>query len=83
MRQRENKERAVSLHGGACKLCGYCGYIGALEWHHPDPTGKDPGYSSLKTAAWDTYWNEVSQCILLCANCHREEHARLRSDLLS
>jgi hypothetical protein len=74
-RLRENKQRAVDAHGGACVTCGYSKYIGALEFHHPDPSKKDPSYAKMKAAHWDKYWAEVSKCVLLCANCHREVHA--------
>lgn len=77
-RQQENKVKAVELKGGGCDICSYNKYLGALEWHHSDPSAKDPSFSSLKTASWDRYWVEVEQCMLLCANCHREEHHRLR-----
>jgi hypothetical protein len=67
---------AIEYKGGKCEHCGYDKYHGALEFHHKDPNLKDPksfrpGLSKAR------FFAEVDKCILLCANCHREEHARL------
>lgn len=71
---------AIEYKGGKCEHCGYNKYRGALEFHHIDPTQKDvknfkPGSSKKKFLA------EVDKCILLCSNCHREEHGRLNGGL--
>ena len=68
---------AINYKGGKCEHCGYNKYHGALEFHHKDPTQKEPknfkpGASKVK------YLAEIDKCVLLCSNCHREEHARLR-----
>lgn len=73
-RQKENKVKAVNLLGGKCSMCCYDKCITALEFHHPDPKEKDPGYKSIKNKSWEKYWKEISKCILVCANCHREIH---------
>jgi len=72
------KEKAVAILGGKCEHCGYDRYIGALEFHHKDPSEKD--FQITQSLSWDRVKEEVSKCSLLCANCHREEHARLRGD---
>lgn len=57
-----------------CKLCGYnkCGY--ALDWHHHnDDKSYEP--SNLLKRSWKAYQDEISKCVLLCSNCHREVHA--------
>lgn len=69
---------AIAYLGGKCKHCGYDRYYGALEFHHTDPTKKDPE----KFSAWrtlDIFYAELDKCILLCSNCHAEEHHRLRT----
>lgn len=61
-----------------CSSCGYNKYGGALEWHHPDGDKEfDPSYGLNKS--WEVYLTEINKCILLCANCHREEHWQLRN----
>lgn len=72
------REAAVKYKGGKCERCGYDKYIGALEFHHLDPTQKDP--TGLRAYKLSRLFAEVDKCMLLCANCHREEHARLRCD---
>lgn len=71
-----SRESAIEYKGGKCEHCGYDRYRGALEFHHKDPTQKDP--LGLRAYKLDRLYAEVDKCILLCANCHREEHGRLR-----
>lgn len=72
----EAREAAIEYKGGKCEHCGYDKYRGALEFHHKDPSQKDP--KGLKAYKLSRLFAEVDKCVLLCANCHREEHARLR-----
>jgi 5-methylcytosine-specific restriction endonuclease McrA len=76
-RRREWKRRAVNLLGGECVRCGYSRYVGALEFHHKDPSQKDVTVSA-SGKAWDVIKEEVLKCDLLCSNCHREVHDELR-----
>src|SRR5437588_10906880 len=39
-RRRKVKEILVQEAGGACAICGYNGWIGALHFHHRDPRDK-------------------------------------------
>ena len=69
------KKEAIKRKGGKCERCGYDKCIGALSFHHKDPTIKEFGLAqSGNTHSWDEYWEEVQKCELLCANCHAEEH---------
>lgn len=71
------KELAVEYKGGKCEKCGYNKYIGALEFHHLNPNEKDFGIASKGyTNSWERVKKELDKCILLCANCHREEHKK-------
>lgn len=78
-RQRALKKRCVDYLGGLCQKCGYCNCIGALEFHHKDPTQKDFTIGRIKSYKWSkTIKDELDKCKLLCANCHREEHYLIR-----
>ncbi|OGC91777.1 hypothetical protein A3D85_02130 [Candidatus Amesbacteria bacterium RIFCSPHIGHO2_02_FULL_47_9] len=75
-RRRKVKEMAIEYKGGKCQICGYSKCVRALELHH---VGKksfgigDKGY----TRSWEKIKDEISKCILLCANCHREVQSGL------
>lgn len=77
-RQKAFKRLCVEYKGGKCSSCGYFKCIGALEFHHTDPSKKEFTISrrkgfSLNQAVKD----ELDKCTLLCANCHREAHELL------
>ena len=76
--QKQRRLDAIAYKGGKCEHCGYDKYHGALQFHHKDPTQKDPK-AFKKTVKQETYFAEVDKCLLLCANCHAEEHERLRT----
>ena len=78
------KKKAVELKGGKCIRCGYDKCIDALEFHHVDPSTKDFKMANTGAApSFEKYLEEVNKCILLCANCHREEHWRLRQKIMN
>ena len=82
-RRREKvKLMAVEHKGGCCIKCGYNKCMGALEFHHTDPTQKDFAISNNGTTkAWSKIIIELEKCILVCANCHREIHHELHTDV--
>jgi len=75
---RNRRIEAIKLLGGACQECGYDKCYSALEFHHLDPSTKDVNYSGMRGWSFEKIKKEIKNCILLCANCHREEHERLR-----
>lgn len=79
-RRRTLKQMAIEYKGGACVDCGYCANPSALEFHHADPSEKEfaLGGSGI-TRSFDKMKVELDKCLLLCANCHREEHDRIDS----
>lgn len=78
-RRRKLKQMAVEYKGSKCVCCGYNKYIGALEFHHTDPDGKDFAISANGTCrSWDKIKEEIDKCILVCSNCHKEIHAGVR-----
>ena len=79
-RRKKLREMAIEYKGGKCAICGYDSCIEALEFHHKDVNGKDFGISkSGITRSWEKIKAEIDKCALVCANCHRELHANLRS----
>jgi len=77
-RRIERKEVLIAIRGGKCENCGYNKKAAALEFHHPNQ--KDfliaPALSNFSDKQFNTILiPEVKKnTILLCANCHREEH---------
>jgi 5-methylcytosine-specific restriction endonuclease McrA len=74
------KKRAIEYKGGECTHCGYDRYYGTLEFHHLDPLEKEHTWTTLRLHPWGAVKQELDKCVLLCSNCHREEHGRLRGD---
>jgi hypothetical protein len=75
-RRRRVKEILVGEHGGACAICGYSRHVGALEFHHLDPSEKSfsLGHAGV-TRSLVKARAEAAKCVLLCANCHAEVEA--------
>ena len=66
----------VAEAGGACAICGYDRYIGALHFHHLDPATKEFGISRRGfTRSIQKMREEAAKCVLLCSNCHAEVEA--------
>lgn len=73
-RRRQKKLRAIELKGGKCEVCGYNKCPRALVFHHKDPSQKEFEICSDFDRRWDAIVNELQKCVMLCANCHAEEH---------
>ncbi len=58
-------------------MCGYSKCVDALEFHHINPSNKEKPISQFARFTQKTI-EELEKCVVLCANCHREEHKRLR-----
>jgi 5-methylcytosine-specific restriction endonuclease McrA len=77
-RREKTKVMLVEYKGGCCQICGYNRCIGALEFHHIDPSTKEFGVAeSGCTRSIEVSKQEADKCILVCSNCHREIHAGL------
>lgn len=75
IRQTVFKELCVEYKGGKCEKCGYDKYIGALEFHHKNPSQKKFSISDAKLKKFDDeIKTELDKCEILCANCHSESH---------
>jgi len=75
IRRRKTKEILVDFLGGKCEFCGYNKSIKALEFHHKNPSEKEFNISKKGcTISIKKLKKEAKKCLLLCANCHREQH---------
>ena len=70
----DRKLKLIQMFGGKCQKCGYDKNYAALEFHHLDPNEKEFQWPKLRLRKWETIIKELKKCVLLCANCHREEH---------
>lgn len=71
---RQKRAKAIEYLGGRCIKCGYDRCIAALDIHHTDPLIKDSHFKSMRGWGWKRILAEIQSCILLCRNCHAEEH---------
>ena len=76
-RRQKIRQMAIAAKGAKCEICGYDRCIEALEFHHLNGTDKNFGLSEKGYArSWRRVEKELKKCVLLCANCHREIHAK-------
>lgn len=65
---------AIQLLGGECSDCSTeydpCQY----DFHHLDPKEKEFTIGENMLVGKVRFFNEISKCVLLCANCHRLRH---------
>jgi hypothetical protein len=75
-RGHERKRKLLKLKGGKCELCGYDKNSAAMEFHHINPEDKlfQLDLRSLSNRKWAEVVAEAGKCILLCSNCHAEQH---------
>ena len=65
-----------------CTLCGYASHSATLEFHHIDPIEKEVSVHQIMSGVVPNETNvkklreELEKCKILCANCHREHHAK-------
>jgi len=72
------KKKSIDYKGGKCKKCGYNKCFSALDFHHRNQDEKDFSISGMHCISWQRMRKELDKCDLLCANCHREQHAKNR-----
>ena len=72
------KVEAIEYLGGSCRHCGLAladSVPGVFEFHHLDPGTKKASFNEIRRWSWPRAKRELDKTILLCANCHRAEHA--------
>lgn len=71
---RLQKQKAVNYKGGKCEKCGYCRNYAGLDFHHLDPSKKDPKWRTARNWGWERMKEELDKCICVCKTCHMEIH---------
>lgn len=70
------KDLVLSRKKVGCSICGYSKCMAALEFHHVNPSEKSFAISKAHSGySLDEILKELSKCILVCSNCHKEIHA--------
>ena len=65
-----------------CSKCGYDKHSAGLDFHHIDEGYKDTTIHKLMNGPApnrdniEVFMREIDKCVVLCATCHREEHAK-------
>ncbi len=78
IKNHEKKKQCVDYKGGKCQKCGYSKCIDVLTFHHFNPRKKKFGIAGNYNRSWHSLQAELDKCILLCLNCHGEQHDNLR-----
>lgn len=72
IRRWSKRIKAVKMLGGCCSKCGESN-IFVLDFHHIRGQ-KESTISRMMDSRWSAIEAEIKKCILLCKNCHQEEH---------
>ena len=63
--------------GGGCCICGE-GRLPCLDFHHKDPNTKKFSIVAMHNYSLRVIDEEINKCMLVCSNCHRVLHAKLK-----
>lgn len=83
IRRYKIKLSMFNLKGGKCQDCGSDDLdISCYDFHHLDPTKKEFQLSGTQANKLTSakIKVELEKCVLLCSNCHRTRHVKIRSD---
>jgi len=67
------KDALIEALGGSCSKCGGSFHRSVYDFHHRGDKSDSPS-RMLLNASVKQLAEEISKCVLLCANCHRMEH---------
>lgn len=68
------KKMFIDELGGGCSTCGYNKNYSALQFHHLHNKSFSLDSRTIGNSSLVRLREELSKCILLCANCHLELH---------
>lgn len=78
--RRNTKEFLISYKGNKCEICGYDKCNASLVFHHKDGEDKVFNFGNLGKKLNsledlnEKISKELNKCVLLCQNCHNDEH---------
>ena len=78
-----HKIKAIEFLGGKCIMCGIksdCNDI--YDFHHRDPKIKEFSLNYLMNTDWNQIETELNKCDLLCSNCHKITHWKIRNNIV-
>lgn len=67
------KMKAINFLGGKCKCCNESNFL-KLSFHHVNPDEKEEKVANIFGRRWSFIEKEIKKCVILCHNCHVEEH---------
>ena len=72
----KRKLEAVNTLGGCCSKCGYNKNLSALQFHHINSNDKlfNLDARAFANRSKELILAELKKCVVLCGNCHAEEH---------
>ena len=68
------KKKLIEIVGGKCRNCGYNKNYSALCFHHTHGKKFQLDIRKCANTKWETLLKEAQKCVVLCHNCHMEEH---------
>lgn len=68
------KKELILIKGNCCFKCGYNKNYSALHFHHLHDKSFPLDSRNIGNRSKISLLKELDKCILLCANCHAEEH---------
>jgi len=73
--RRRTRKKLVDHLGGKCVRCGWIGHSAAFDFHHLSDKDFTLSKGMSSPVKFEKLLVEAEKCILLCAICHRIEHA--------
>lgn len=70
----KNKLKLLDMKGKYCQKCGYNKNTAALCFHHIGDKIFGIDIRRCSNTSWKKLVEEAGKCIILCHNCHMEEH---------
>lgn len=74
----EQRKHFLGLLGDKCVACGT---TENLEFDHKDPATKSFTLAGSWSRKYDTLYEEVMKCQLLCTDCHKEKTKREKDNM--